>query len=76
MLMFYNYYPLFLKYQSKVVMNDLALLQNLFGNSEETKLLIYTGIFCLVFTALAKLRVKLRAKIGLYGNRCFELSFY
>ena len=40
MLNFYNNDPLF-----KVLMNDLALLLDLFGNSEETKLLICTAIF-------------------------------
>ena len=30
------------------------------------------GIFCLVFTASAKGRVELRAKIGQYRNRCFN----
>ena len=53
-------------------MNDLALLLHLFRNSEETKLLICTVIFCLVFTASAKWRVELRAKIGQYRNRCFN----
>ena len=42
-------------------MNDLALLLDLFGNSEETKLLICTVIFCLVFTASVKWRVELQA---------------
>ena len=36
--------------------------------------MICTVIFCLVFTALAKWRVELRAKIGQYRNRCFPLS--
>ena len=40
-------------------MNDLILLQDLFGN------------FCLVFTAPAKWRIELRAKLGQYRNRCF-----
>ena len=55
----------------KVLMHDLTLLQDLFGNSEYTKLLICTVIFCLVFTAPAKLEVKLRAKIGHYRKRSF-----
>ena len=50
-------------------MNDLALLQDLFGNSKETKLLICTVIFCLVFTVPAKWRVNLWSKIGHYRNR-------
>ena len=56
-----------------MLMNDLALLLDLFRNSEETKFLICTVIFCLVFTASAKWRVELRAKIGHYRNRCFVL---
>ena len=52
-------------------MNDLALLLDLYGNSEVTKLLICVVIFCLVFTASAKWRVELRAKIGQYRNRSF-----
>ena len=55
-------------------MNDLTLLQDLFGNSEQTKLMICTVIFCLVFTAPAKWRVELRAKIGQYRNRCFTTN--
>ena len=43
-------------------MNDLTLLLDLYENSEETKLLIYTVTFCLVITASAKWRVELRAK--------------
>ena len=35
--------------------------------------MICTVIFCLVFTAPAKWRIELRAKIGQYRNRCFEL---
>ena len=38
-------------------MNDLALLLDIFGNSEETKLLIYTIIFYLGFTAPEKWRI-------------------
>ena len=49
-------------------MNDLALPQELIGNSEETKLLICMVIFCLVFTAQAKWGVDLRAKIGHYRS--------
>ena len=46
MLNFYNNDPSFLlKVQFKVLMKDLALLLDLFGNSEETKLLICTAIF-------------------------------
>ena len=41
MLNFHNNDPSFLK----VLVNDLALLLDLFGNSEETKLLICTAIF-------------------------------
>ena len=55
-----------------MLINDLALLLDQFGNSEGTKLLIWTVIFCLAFTAPAKWRVELRAKIGHYRNRCFE----
>ena len=51
-------------------MNDLALLLDLLGDSEETKLLICTVIFCRLFRASAKWRVELRAKIGHYRNRC------
>ena len=50
---------------------DLTLLLDLFGNSEGIKLLIWTVIFCLAFTAPAKWRVELWAKIGHYRNRCF-----
>ena len=53
-------------------MNYHTLLQDMFGNSESTKLMICTVIFCLVFTAPAKRRVELRAKIGQYRNRCLE----
>ena len=52
-------------------MLDESLLQNLFGNSEETKLVICTVIFCLVFTVRTKWRVEIRAKIGPYRNRFF-----
>ena len=34
--------------------------------------MICTVIFCLVFTAPAKWRIELRAKIGQYRNRCFK----
>ena len=34
--------------------------------------MICTVIFCLVFTAPAKWRIELRAKIGQYRNRCFN----
>ena len=53
-------------------MDDLALLRDLLGNSEETKLLICTIILFggLVITVLAKRRVDLRAKIGHYRNTC------
>ena len=54
-----------------MLVNDFALLLDLYGNSEGTKLLIWTVLFCLVYTAPAKCRVELRAKIGLYRNRCF-----
>ena len=55
---------------------DIALLLDLIGNSEGTKLLILTVFFfCLVFTAPAKWRVELRAKIGHYRNRCLVLWF-
>ena len=58
-----------------MLINDLTLLLDLFGNSEGTKLLIWTVIFCLVFTAPEKWRVELRAKTGHYRNRClFTLS--
>ena len=63
--------PLVSYVQIKVLVNDLALLLDLLGNSKGTKLLIYTIIFCLVFTAPEKLRVELRAKTGQYHNRCF-----
>ena len=52
-------------------MNDFASLLDLLWNSEENKLLMCTVIVCLVFTASAKWRVELRAKIGLYRNICF-----
>ena len=42
--------------------NDLALLLDIFGNSEGTILLIWIVMFCLVFTSPAKLRVELREK--------------
>ena len=35
--------------------------------------MICTVIFCLVFTAPAKLRIELRAKISQYRNRCFSI---
>ena len=53
-----------------MLINDIALLLDLFRNSEGTKLLIWTVTFCLVFTVTAKWRVELRAKIGQYRNRC------
>ena len=53
----------------KLLIYDIALLLDLIGNSEGTKLLILTVIFCLVFTAPANWRVELRAKIGHYRNR-------
>ena len=56
-----------------MLVNDLALLLDLFGNSEERKLLICTAIFVLVFTASPKWKVELRAKIGHYRNRCLHL---
>ena len=60
-----------------MLVNYLALLLDLFRNSEGTKLLIYTIIFCLVFNAPEKWRVELRAKTGHYRNRCFDsLLFY
>ena len=59
--------------QIKVLVNDLALLLDLFGNSKGTKLLTYTIIFCLVFTAPEKWRVELRAKTGKYRNRCLRI---
>ena len=34
------------------------------------------GDFCLVFTASAKWRVELRAKIGHYRNRCFDYLIF
>ena len=58
----------------QVLMHDLTLLQDLFGNSEYTKLLTCTVIFWLVFTAPAKLEVELRAKIGHYRNRSLVMS--
>ena len=36
--------------------------------------MICTVIFCLVFTAPAKWRIELRAKIGQYRNRCLSSS--
>ena len=39
-----------------MLINDLTLLLDLFGNSEGTKLLIWTVIFCLVCTAPEKWR--------------------
>ena len=59
--------------QIKVLINDLTLLLDLFGNSEGTKLLIWTVIFCLVFTAPEKWKVELRAKTAHYRNRCFDI---
>ena len=56
-----------------MLINDLTLLLDLFGNSEETKLLIWTVISCLVFTAPEKWRVELRAKTGHYRNRYFGI---
>ena len=52
-------------------MNDLVLQHDLFGNSIEIKELICFVIICLVFTAPAKWRVGLRAKIGHYRNSFF-----
>ena len=52
--------------QLKVLMHDLKLLQDLFGNSD--------GDFFLVFTAPAKLEVELRAKIGHYRNRSLHVD--
>ena len=63
--------PLNSQIQIKVLINDLTLLLDLFWNSEGTKLLIWTVIFCLVFTAPEKWRVELRAKTGHYRNRCW-----
>ena len=63
--------PLDSKIQIKVLINDLTLLLDLFGNSERTKLLIWTVISCLVFTAPEKWRMELWAKTGHYRNRCF-----
>ena len=40
--------------QIKVLVIDLALLLDLFGNSEGTKLFYMNSHFCLLFTALAK----------------------
>ena len=60
--------------QIKVLVNDLALLLDLLGNPEGTELLLYTIIFCLVFTALEKWRVELRAKTGQYRNRCLAVA--
>ena len=57
-----------------MLINDLTLLLDLFGNSEGTKLLIRTVISCLVFTAPEKWRVELRAKTGHYRTRCFPCS--
>ena len=71
MFKFHNY-TLVSKIQIKLLIYDIALLLDLIGNSEGTKLLILTIIFCLVFTAPANWRVELRAKIGHYRNRCLE----
>ena len=68
--------PLVSWIQIKVLIDGLALLLDLFGNSEETKLFIWTVIFCLVFTAPPKLRVEFRAKIGHYRNRCFGIEIF
>ena len=48
-------------------MNDLELIQDLFGN----QVIEMHGDFCLVFTPPAKWRVDLRAKVGHYRNRFF-----
>ena len=45
-----------------MLINDLTLLLNLFGISEGTKLLIWTVIYCLAFTAPEKWMVELRQK--------------
>ena len=68
--------PLVSLIQIKVLINDLAFLLDLTENSEGTKLLIWTVIFCLVFTPSAKWRVELWAKIGQYRNRCFIYQVY
>ena len=67
--------PLDSSIQIKVLINDLTLLLDLFGNSKGTKLLIWTVISCLVFTAPEKWRMELRAKTGHYRNRCFYIIF-
>ena len=48
---------------SELLIYDIALLLDLIGNSEGTKLLILTVIFCLVFTAPANWRVELESAI-------------
>ena len=65
--------PLVSEIQIKLLIYDIALLLDLIGNSEGTKLLILTVIFCLVFTAPANWRVELRAKIGHYRNSCLDM---
>ena len=67
--------PLVSLKQIKLLIYDIALILDLIRNSEGTKLLILTVIFCLVFPAQAKWRVELRAKIGHYRNRCFKGRF-
>ena len=64
--------PLDTQIQIKVLFNDLSLLLDLFGNSEGTKLLIWTVIFCLVFTAPEKWSLELRAKTGHCRYRCLH----
>ena len=56
-----------------MLINDLTLLLDLFGNSKGTKLLMWTVISCLVFTVPEKWRMELRAKTGHYRNRCFTI---
>ena len=55
-----------------MLINDLTLLLDLFGNSEGTKLFICPVISCLVLIAPEKWRVELRAKTGHYRNRCLN----
>ena len=55
MLNFYNNDPLVSYVQFKVLMNDLALLLDLFGNSEETKLLICTVIYLFGVYSVSKM---------------------
>ena len=58
-------------------MNDLALILDLFGNSEETQVIDMHGDFLSGVYSVSEMdRVELRAKIGQYRNRCFIPLFF